>query len=142
MALYHLIYVSSARAELAAEDLQRVLESAFHHNTPQQVTGMLLYLDGCFMQVLEGEETAVDGTYARILKDPRHTGVMLVERAPIGKRSFGRWTMGFRQLQGSDVADHPAFAPFFSDGFSAASIGAEPGLALDILKQFAQTQRA
>lgn len=141
MALVRLVYVSSADGELAAAELQRVLDSSVHHNVKQCITGMLLYSNGSFMQILEGAEAAVTETYARIVLDPRHMGVILIDLGPIEKRSFGRWNMGFKHLEPTDVTAHPAYAPFFSDGFDAASIGAEPGVALEMLRQFSLSQR-
>jgi hypothetical protein len=140
MPLFSLTYVSSARAELGTEELTLILESAVRHNTAQQVTGMLLYLNGSFMQVLEGEETAVDETYARVRQDPRHMGCFVIERAPIKVRSFAQWSMGFKRLKGADVATHPSYAPFFAAGFDAAAIGAKNGAALEILKRFGSGQ--
>lgn len=102
---------------------------------------MLLYLNRSFMQVLEGEEAAVDETYARLQKDPRHTGVMLIDRSPIEARSFGQWGMGFKRLAVTHVAAHAAYLPFINGGFDAAAIGAKNGVALDLLKKFASTQR-
>jgi hypothetical protein len=101
---------------------------------------MLLYLNGSFMQVLEGEEAAVDETYARILLDDRHTGAMLIEREPIDGRSFGRWSMGFKSLRSAEVADFPAFVSSFDSSVDFASIGARPGLAYDLLELFARNQ--
>jgi hypothetical protein len=141
MAMIHLIYVSSARSELGAEELARVLESSVRHNTSQHVTGFLLYLNGSFIQVLEGEKTVVDETYSRIQQDPRHTGLILIDRSPITARSFSRWSMGFKPLKATDLADHPAYAPVIRDGLIVASIGAKKGLTLDMLKQFALNQR-
>lgn len=141
MAIFNLIYVSSALTELGTDELTKILESAVRHNAQQLVTGMLLYSNGSFMQVLEGEGAVVDETYARIQQDGRHTGLILIERAPIKGRSFENWSMGFKCLQGTDVATHPAYAPFFKDGFDAATIGAKKGIALDILKSFALNQR-
>jgi hypothetical protein len=140
MALIHLIYVSSARGEIGADELARVLESSVRYNMKQQVTGMLLYLNGSFMQVLEGEDAAVDEAYARILLDDRHTGAMLIEREPIDGRSFGRWSMGFKSLRSAEVADFPAFVPSFDSSVDFASIGARPGLAYDLLELFARNQ--
>jgi hypothetical protein len=142
MALVHLIYVSSACARLGADELKRILVSSDRHNTHQHVTGMLLYLNGSFMQVLEGEEVAVDETYARILLDPRHTGIILIERATIDTRSFGRWSMGFKSLHAAEVSGLPAFAAFFSSGFNVASIGAQKGLAYEMLELFARNHRS
>jgi hypothetical protein len=136
--LIHLIYVSSARGEIGADELARVLESSVRNNMKQQVTGMLLYLTDSFMQVLEGEEAGVDETYARVLLDGRHTGAILIERVPIDGRSFGRWSMCFKSLRSAEVADFPAFVPSFSGSVDFASIGARPGLAYDLLELFAR----
>jgi hypothetical protein len=138
--LINLIYVSSARAELGSEELAHVLESSVRRNTQQHVTGALLYLNGSFMQVLEGDEAAVDETYARILQDPLHTGLILIERAPIKARSFGSWGMGFKRLGAADVAAYPAYFPLFGEGFDATAIGAKKGFALAILTRFALNQ--
>jgi hypothetical protein len=141
MAIINLIYVSSSYREIDADELDQILEASNRRNMADQITGMLLYAGGSFMQVLEGEEAVVDATFARIENDPRHFDVFVLERAPIEQRSFDRWSMGFRRLSHADVIAHPAYAPFFSGGFDAASIGARPGLALEMLKDFGLNQR-
>lgn len=141
MALIHLIYVSSATAACDVAELENILVASARNNTPLQVTGMLLYAEGNFMQVLEGEEAAIDETYARIARDHRHTDIFVIEREPIEQRSFDQWSMGFRRLGASEALAHPAYAPFFEHGFDAAKIGAQPGLALDMLKEFGLDQR-
>lgn len=103
---------------------------------------MLLYAGGSFMQVLEGEEAAVDEIFARVEKDPRHTGILVIERAPIAARSFERWNMGFKRLGAEEAVDRPGYAPFFERGFDAAAIGARQGLALEMLIEFGRSQRA
>ncbi|WP_295446165.1 BLUF domain-containing protein [uncultured Thiodictyon sp.] len=142
MSLIHLIYVSTAPKELGTAELDRILESSVRHNTPQQVTGMLLYAGGSFMQVLEGEEAAVDETFKRIKQDPRHTNVFEIAREPLTERNFERWSMGFRCLGAHDAASHPGYAPFFARGFDPATIGAHPGLALEMLMDFGRNQGA
>lgn len=141
MSLIHLIYVSTACQELETPELDHILDASVRHNAPQQITGMLLYAGGSFMQVLEGEEAAVDETLGRIVKDSRHTDLTIIERMPIASRSFSEWSMGFRRLSREDAATHPAYVPFFVNGFDAGSIGAKPGLALEILTKFASLQR-
>lgn len=141
MALIHLIYVSTARAAADAAMLETILATSSRNNTRDEITGMLLYAGGTFMQVLEGEESVVDATHHRIEHDPRHTGIFVLERAPIAERSFSQWSMGFRQVGTADVEANPAFAPFFSEGFDAARIGAKPGVALSILQHFGINQR-
>jgi hypothetical protein len=142
MPLIHLIYVSTAREPADARMLEEILAVSARNNAPQGITGMLLYAGGTFMQVLEGEADVVDATHHRIERDPRHMGLIVLERAPITERSFTRWSMGFRRLGAEDAAAHPAYAPFFSEGFSAARIGANPGVPLTMLEHFAVDQRA
>lgn len=138
MALIHLIYVSSALKELTDAELDAILESAVRHNKPQNITGMLLYARGNFLQVLEGEEFEVDKTFQCIEKDPRHHGIIVLERDRIPSRSFEQWNMGFHRVNEADVLEKPGYAPFFKQGFDATKIGAHPGLALEILLSFSE----
>lgn len=140
--LIHLIYTSAAReAEVPVSELEDILAISARNNARDGVTGMLLYAAGSFMQVLEGPERVVDGVFARVLRDPRHTGIVVIERGPIEERAFGQWSMGFRRLGRREMADHPAFAPWFEQGFAPARIQARPGLAMEILQEFAANQR-
>jgi hypothetical protein len=62
------------------------------------VTGLLLYMDGNFIQALEGEKEEVLSTHERIANDPRHRGLITLLQGDIEKRDFGDWSMGFRSL--------------------------------------------
>lgn len=142
MALIHLIYVSSARGELPEAELDSILEASARNNAARNITGMLLYVAGSFMQLLEGEEADVEAVYRKVESDPRHHGVIVLERAPIEARSFGKWSMGFKRISSADAAAHPHYAKLVQGGFDADGIGAKPGLALSLLKDFGSTQRA
>ena len=141
MSLIQHIYVSTAVVPADCTMLEEILAVSVRNNTPVGITGMLLYASGTFMQVLEGEEKAVNATHQRIERDSRHTGIFVLEHAAITARSFSQWTMGFRGLGAVEAASHPAFAPFFSEGFDAARIGAKPGMGLSMLQHFAVDQR-
>jgi hypothetical protein len=139
MALSQLIYVSTATRELEADDVGKILESAVRHNAVNDVTGMLLYASGNFLQVLEGEEVAVDEAFSRISRDDRHRDIIEISRGTVPARDFAAWSMGFRGVSATDAKALPGYAPFFVQGFNAVTIGAKPGLALDMLKRFAAT---
>lgn len=141
MSLIHLIYVSTAQGELDDVDLDRIMDSSVRRNTAARVTGMLLYAGGNFMQVLEGEEADVDATMSRIAADARHHGLLVIDRRAIEQRSFGAWHMGYRRVCRLDIQSHPSLAPLLSNGIDAEGIAACPGLALDVLKEFAYGQR-
>jgi len=140
MPLTQLIYISTATAALEDGPLEAILEASVRHNRPQNVTGMLLYADGCFMQVLEGEPEAVEEAMARIRKDDRHRDILVLQSRAIDERSFSDWAMGFRRLNAQDKA-MPNYVPFFAYGHSAAKSADEADLARSLLRQFAETNR-
>ncbi len=87
--LIHLIYSSAATRELSEEDLMHLLDRARRKNSKLDVTGMLLYAEGSFFQVLEGEALTVDELFRIIAQDERHTQVVTIIREPIPTRAFG-----------------------------------------------------
>jgi Sensors of blue-light using FAD len=116
MSLQQLIYASAAAKPFTPPELRALLAVARANNTPIEVSGLLLYHQGSFFQVLEGEKETVDAVFKKIGKDPRHTSVLLVSSKEIEKRSFGEWSMGF-----ADVARMAAGVPGFMELFNATS---------------------
>src|SRR3954468_5458514 len=109
MSLVHLVYVSSATRQFSQAELIALLATSCRNNEPVGITGMLLYRDGNFMQVLEGEESAVAAAYDRISKDRRHDGLITMLKEPIATRDFGDWSMGFRDLNSIEVHNAPGY---------------------------------
>ena len=99
--MHRLIYVSAAVDAMTPDVLAQILEASRRNNPKAGITGMLLYIDGGFLQLLEGPEEAVHATYDRICRDRRHDEPrVLLDRAAEG-RLFPDWTMGFEEpLQG------------------------------------------
>ena len=89
------IYASAAVKPFTREDLVELLKIARQRNTAADISGMLLYHDGSFLQVLEGPDKNVDELFAKVQKDPRHTRILLLLRGTIQKREFENWSMGF-----------------------------------------------
>jgi len=91
-----LLYASNTQRDASDSLLEDILAASRRNNAACAVTGVLLYSDGGFMQVLEGEDAAVEQTFARICSDKRHwnTSVLLDRVAP---RAFGAWSMGFER---------------------------------------------
>ena len=93
--MYYLIYVSTATKALHEEQLISLLESCRENNLKQKVTGMLLYKNGHFMQMLEGDEKTVKSLYEKICCDKRHHGQYLVMTGNTEQRAFPDWSMVF-----------------------------------------------
>ena len=141
MALIQLIYLSSLTDIKMEHEIGKILESSVRHNQEDGITGMLLYANGNFMQVLEGEAEAVEKTYARICADPRHYDIVNLIREPITERQFSQWSMGYLHLNESHIRAFPQCGPFFKMHANDEAIRAEPGIALDLLKQFSLNNR-
>ena len=94
--LYSLVYVSTATRLLAMDDIGRLLDKARHRNLDQDVTGVLLYSDGNFMQCLEGPAARLASVFETIKADSLHFGIIDLVREPIKSREFSEWSMAFR----------------------------------------------
>lgn len=115
--LYHLIYASAATQRPVPDELVHdVLEQSRANNSRVGITGVLLYHDGTFFQVLEGPERAVSEVYRKISGDPRHRNVQLLIREPIEERAFGDWTMGYPRASKRDLENIDGLNDFFLGG--------------------------
>jgi hypothetical protein len=111
--LIHLIYASTATGVPTDADLAEVLRASRCNNEPVAITGMLLYVDGSFFQVLEGSATAVDAAFARIAADARHCRAAVIIRERIARRAFGEWSMGYVAASAEELAAMTGLNDFF-----------------------------
>jgi hypothetical protein len=121
---YRLIYFSENRlaaGQLAAQ-LDAILDKSRQNNVLVGVTGALMFSSGYFVQVLEGEQAAVEATFERIQQDSRHGDVQLVDFSPVAERTFSNWSMAYagRREDASDELDaigaKSGFDPSLLDG--------------------------
>jgi FAD-dependent sensor of blue light len=98
MSLVRLAYISTS---LLADDPKErrqvadILLTSRRHNAGSEVTGALLATARNFAQVLEGERQAVEATYGRIVRDPRHKDIVLILYESIEVRRFPDWAMAY-----------------------------------------------
>ncbi len=109
MDLVQLVYYS--RNMLKDDDkgqlqlLREILATARRKNVEGDVTGYLIFDKAWFIQILEGDRAQVQATYQRIARDPRHTGVTLLDMKAVKARTFRSWSMGgaMRNLDQQEV---------------------------------------
>lgn len=133
-ALIHCIYASTAAAEFKERDLPALLKHIRARNARLGVTGMLLYIESSFFQVLEGPPATVPKLYETIAADPRHTRVTRIISEPIARRAFGDWTMGFEALRLDEAAAEVGGNDFFGNGSCLSQL--DPGRAQKLLYAF------
>ena len=81
-----------------------ILNEARLGNARDGVTGVLTVVEGRFVQIIEGPEAALDGLMAKLLRDPRHTDLTVLERRRAERRSFGDWDMVSPRLASRELA--------------------------------------
>jgi len=130
------MYLSAARPGLSKDDLQHILDVSRRHNALARVSGMLLFGNGRFLQLLEGPAPAVERTYQRVLSDQRHRDPVLVYAGKGEPLRFTQWAMGL--LRTEDVGHLPAVARLFN---LAPDEDAHPLRAEAALKMFLDLRR-
>lgn len=106
--MYFLIYTSFA-LHANEQELKTLLRQAREKNKRQSITGMLLYLNGIYIQLLEGRQEDVQSLYDIIRKDRRHKGVALLKQDSIEKLYFSEWSMGFKAISAEDLAGEESY---------------------------------
>ena len=95
--MYQLIYTSEPTVEFFSQDIRERLAVARARNKISLITGMLVFCDRQFLQVLEGNAPDVIRTYDRIAADVRHDNLVALHRgySHVGK-TFTGMAMGFQ----------------------------------------------
>lgn len=136
MSLISLVYVSYATTDMNTNELKAILDVSRKNNEKRGITGMLIYRDGYFIQVLEGEKEVVQNLFNTIKQDPRHKGVLIVSQQNIEKRDFSNWSMGFKNLDEVDLSAYPEYHDYTV--FSPEYFSKNPGKTLSLLKTFTE----
>jgi len=135
MSLYCLVYTSVSTQKMSDDDLKYLLERSRAKNQKSNITGMLLYLDPYFIQVLEGEEETIDQIFNTINGDPRHHKVSIIYRQPLDKRYFSNWSMGFNKINNEDLQNLDGFCDFLQHPHSTLANDLHPEVET-ILRKF------
>ena len=71
--MIQITYISSSARPINQNGLEDILVKSRKNNNEIGITGMLIYHNDTFLQVLEGDEEKVDTLMSKIKKDGRHT---------------------------------------------------------------------
>ena len=138
--IYQLVYSSQATQDFWPDDLFQLVETSRRKNALRSVTGMLLFREGQFLQLLEGPAREVKSVFEFVKRDPRHDTVKIVLSESVEERQFPDWTMGFERLD--DAWSVPrAWATILEDGLNSDSMAENPASAKDLLLTFQHTLR-
>lgn len=136
--MYHLIYISTAVNLMSQDKLAELLTQSRKNNKALNITGMLFYAEGTFLQALEGDETAVNKIYAIIENDNRHKNVVTIISGESDVRVFPNWSMAFSAVNPEQMNKLEGYIdPLNKELFK----GDNNNTAITILKTFAETNK-
>jgi hypothetical protein len=95
MTIHQLIYTSHPTAAVTTEMLLDLLQKSQENNAQREISGLLVYHNGRFMQLLEGQRDDVLALFEVIRQDARHAHVQILLEKRAAERSMHSWVMGF-----------------------------------------------
>ncbi|QQL50358.1 BLUF domain-containing protein [Mucilaginibacter ginkgonis] len=134
----YLVYMSTAHKLMSENELLDILTISRQNNTANKLTGMLLYGEGSFVQVLEGEETVVNTVFDRIEHDPRHKHIIIIASGNQKHRNFTDWSMGLKTVNRDVISQFSGFKDVSGSNFKDL-LNDHP--AVIVLKTFAETNK-
>ncbi|MBT9395356.1 BLUF domain-containing protein [Hymenobacter sp. NST-14] len=134
--LHHLIYMSREAQPLQEPELKHLLVQAQQANAAQGITGVLIYGDQQFMQIIEGEEASLARLYAKLLNDPRHTSVVKLADKQISQRSFASWSMAFQVASPEEFRKLRAYTAPEQLELQKPTMSAADALLLEMMQSF------
>jgi hypothetical protein len=134
--IMQLAYISRAVRLMEPSALVEILMQAREINAFESITGMLLYKDQSFVQILEGHVNALNRVFTRIETDSRHTDVKLLYFSPLLARDFPDWLMGFQNLDDPDFVPPDGYTTFMTPNFQLEEFMQEPSRARQLMLLF------
>lgn len=133
---YAICYISTAKETLQEEEIADLLEKWRVQNGKSNIKGVLLYSEGHFFQVLEGEKKAVLELFDLIKKDSRHYGIIQVVGKDLLQGSFDHYVV-------KNLKDSTYSKPELIEEYCESVKGMDPQKQREIktiLKSFIDTQ--
>lgn len=135
--MFRFVYLSTANSHFPKAELASLLQLSRSNNQRLGITGMLLYKDDNFIQILEGEKQAVQELYEQhIARDPRHRNLMVLAEEEVLERLFDQWSMGFRDLNDPEVHSLPGYSQFMNDAWPKTKVRHDAAGYMELLKLF------
>ena len=123
--LTRLLYVSKPVGPITTFVTSSILEVCSVNNKKAEITGVLCQGSGIYMQVIEGQRSAINALYSRIISDKRHSQIELLSFEEVGQRRYGQWSMALVLLSIDDPMvqlAHPEFDPYSASSKDAIRI--------------------
>jgi Sensors of blue-light using FAD len=88
-----LIYISTRSSAFGDKAVEQACEKFAVYNETASISGILLFSELNFLQVIEGPGDAIGSLFERIKLDPRHSEIVKTDDEADAERCFGAWSM-------------------------------------------------
>lgn len=140
---FRLIYSSEAAPDLDIADLEQMLVESRIRNKARGITGVLIFVEDVFLQILEGEKDSVVDLMHTIERDPRHRGIKIFHERETDERAFASWSMAYLSPGVEAVSRWAQLEGATTIGGVLSSLESEPGrlpgFVIHILKAIAES---
>ena len=121
-----------------AEDLQDICTCAKRNNPAMEITGLLFYHSGQFLQIIEGEQQYLETLLAKLALDRRHCNIERLFDSEVSKRDFAQWNMDTFDLSALDSIDAQELKTI-AQAYKQ-NLNAESGLVAKFYRQMIQSR--
>jgi hypothetical protein len=97
---------------------------------------MLLYGNGTFLQIIEGDEAVVDRLLGTIEADPRHVGMRRLSRKSIEQRQYADWSMGFERVTDDGLRQIDGLRDFSARDFNVETLADRQDVVDSLMNQY------
>jgi hypothetical protein len=115
MVLQRTIYTSKAKKKFSKRNLLDLLHDARVYNTLDNITGILMHREGCFLQVIEGESKVINNLVSRLKRDPRHNEFKIIFDSSVNNRFFSNWAMSCADFDKPELSLIPGIRTDLND---------------------------
>ena len=114
--MIRIVCVSTSEQLLSQDALLDILRTNAQNNERDQITGLLVYHNGDFLQVLEGPEGLIEQVMERVIVTSDKGAVNVLLQEEIEDRYFDRWTMSFATKENLAPEDQKHLSDFLERG--------------------------
>jgi len=94
-----LCYVSNSNMNFTNKDLDQLFNITKKNNLKLNITGVLIFNNGNFLQIMEGDEKKISNLYLKISLDKKHSNLIKLIEKPITERMFEDYGTGFSVIK-------------------------------------------
>jgi hypothetical protein len=135
---YQIMYSSQATEPMTVTGLEEILGDARTGNQARNVTGALIYVDGVFFQIIEGDKDVVQNLMANIARDSRHHSVKVFYEAEVDVRTFASWSMAYLSATAEQMSKWAGLPGTATVEELLADINRVPRILVNIMNALAQ----